>query len=288
MRLAIYCARMSGLSGVELYTLDLALAMAGLGHSVSVHAETWGDRFERILGASGVETCDPSPTTPRPNFCITPKGDAFEWAKAAGVPIIRVIHSEHPVSDTPTPHEMQRGIVIIRESQRMLLRERPGISQLPTAMIRNPIGFHRLEGSERSTRSGGLIVSEFDEMKVALAAKFQRKIDRPVTMIGPWRCSLPLPSGCFHVDGRLDLGDAYRSAETVFSYRLSRVLPEAIYCGATVALYGGLEPEIPTCRDEDGCSDPWSTINPGQFNLAPFEPAHVARRWTDFLSGIAA
>lgn len=285
MRLALFSARMTGFSGVELYTLDLALALARAGHKVSVHSDGWSDHLSTPLQADGVQVASFSDQQ-RVDACISPKYRPIHAAHQFGAPVVQVIHSEHN-GDIPLEHPMTRGFCMIRSNQERLIKMAGEWAEaLPRALIRNPIGFHRdsYRGSMIEPQFDGIMVSEFDDMKAALAVKYQEKVGEKLLLIGPWRSERLPPPGACQRDPTLEVWWQYRYARSAFSYRLSRQVPEALHCGVPCWVYGGLEPERPTCEDDP---DDWKLLLPG-IDLEPFTYEHVAARWQALLEKVVA
>lgn len=289
MRVALYSARMFGYSGVELYTLDLALALAHAGHKISVHSESWADHLRVPLLEADVE-----PTTfgaqLHPEVCIAPKYLPLHAAHNNGVPCVQVLHSEHP-SDTPVEHPMTRGFVMIRKGQEMFLRAaEPWSAALPRALIRNPIGFHRSScdrgRSDLARTIAGVLCSEFDDSKVDLAAEYARRCkyeNLPVVLVGPWRSERPVPDGCIKTEATMHVWPFYRRAVTACSYRYSRTLPEALHCATPVWVKGGLEPE--RHHGEEGPED-WQLVGAEAIDFREHEYEHVAAKWKTLLETV--
>jgi hypothetical protein len=262
VRIAIWSPRMTGYSGVELYTFELALALRRARHDVSVHAPTWDDHLRLPLLAARVACLDFDHFDDGIQVNIAPKFGAYRAASVTNRPIIQVLHSEH-LTDVPmkTPYRPV-GVVMIRRGQSFLLDIDEETSGVRRKVIRNPINFGRFGPGETPLAARefeGVMLSEFDDMKAELAAEFQRIVFGPVLLVGPWHSELPVPPGCRHEQPTMDTRAAYARARVAFSYRLSRQFTEAMLCGLPVLVRGQLEAPIATRHDREG---EWTRFEP--------------------------
>jgi hypothetical protein len=279
MKIALMVDRMTGFSGVELYTLDLGLALQAAGHQAKVYAAEWGPTLMEPLQSLGVETRLFEHSIDA-DVCLTPLDRPMYVTHQSGLPYVHVIHGDDPYN-TPREHPRLRGIVTIRTSQQRLIP--PDLARLPAATIRNPIGFHRAGTgalSETEPEWAGVLVSEFDDMKCDLARRYQQHVQGPVLLVGSWYSTQQVPADCTWIPGTLDVWGYYRGSASACSYRLSRQLPEAAYCRIPTWVYGGLEPH--TLMSEDRPDD-WTLVTPDAVPLDEFRYETVAARWTDLL-----
>jgi hypothetical protein len=241
---------MTGYSGVELWTLDMAVALRRAGHQVSVQAQLWEDHYKAPLLAARVECNDFDHFPDCIDVNISPKFACYRSAGITNRPILQVLHSEH-LTDLPmkTPY-LPAGIILIRRGQKFLLDIEPQDVVIPYRVIRNPIDFSRFGAMPEVEKTFACVMlSEFDDMKAELAEEVQKRCGGEVLLVGPWRSELPVPEHCTHEQPTLDVRQAYARARMVFSYRLSRQYAEGIYCGLPVLVRGKLEPELVTRHD---------------------------------------
>jgi hypothetical protein len=284
---------MFGYSGVELYTLDLALALQQHGHRVTVHASNWSDHLGAPLRERDIQTLALDERPDGVEVCISPKYLPLHAAHAFGKPCVQVIHSEHP-TDVPVEHPLTRGLVTIRKGQDWLIRcGEKWATDLPHAMIRNPIGFDRLPLARfdrpeivATDMLAGVVISEFDDMKVDLAEEYARHLhsSEPVVLVGPWRSERKIPEGCIHEGQTLDVAPFYLRARTAFSYRYSRTLVEAAWCNTRCYVKGNLEGEGPTREDAPG----FSIIEPHEVATQDHAYPKVAAQFTELLERVLA
>jgi glycosyltransferase involved in cell wall biosynthesis len=280
---------MTGYSGVELWTYDMALALRRAGHQVSVHAEFWEDHFKHPMLRSGVECCDLLTFPDCIEVNLSPKFGPYRSACVTGRPVVQVLHSEH-LTDVPmkTPHP-PRGVILIRRGQDFLLDIDPGGRDMPSEVIRNPVDLRRFDPGPDPLAMryfSCVMLSEFDDMKAELAEQVQQRLGGEVLLVGPWRSELPVPPGCTHEQPTLDVAQAYARARCAFSYRLSRQFAEAISCGVPVLVRGDLEPAQVTRHDQDGVWHLFQQDDPAARKLAlEFDAdrvaAHVVRFCVD-------
>jgi len=283
MNLALWSPRMTGYSGVELYTFTLASALARAGHRTSVHAPTWEDHLRLPLLADGVSCGDWDTPPQNVTANISPKFGPLKAAMTTQRPIVQVLHSEH-LTDVPIENCNVRGVVMIRAGQRWLIEsEGRWAKELPRALIRNPIDFSRLGPATGARPFACCVLSEFDDMKVDLAEEVAKRVDGPVLLVGPWRSEKRIPEHCQHEQPTMDVRGVYARARMAFSYRLSRQLPEAHACRIPVLVRGKLEPELVTRHDQE---DDWTTHEVGSVNLAQFDANYVAGQMVDFIRSV--
>lgn len=295
MRIALFCARMTGYSGVEFYTFDLALALTRARHRVTVHADGFAGHFDATLRSNGVMLASLGDRSMAGaiDVCVSPKYGPMLHAQELGAPCVQVIHSEH-VTDVPVRHERLRGIVLIRPGQAMFVEAAgPWASELPRALIRNPIGFHRSDCDARKSELvktlRGVVVSEFDDMKVNLARRYAELVGANtkwrVMLLGTWRSDLPVPENCIRTDASEFPWVAYRCAQSAFSYRYSRTLAEAAWCNTPCWVFGDLEGYAPTNEDDPRA---WRLIQPAEVDLEAHAYDRVARQFGELFERVLA
>jgi len=288
LNIAIFTHRMVGYAGVELYTYELSIALASIGHRVSVHVPRIGDAYRQALPRRGVELTDDACVSGSTQVCIAPSFGPVLLACETGRPVVQVLHSEHP-NDVPTDRTELRGVVTIRAGQWPLVLEKNErhVDRLRHRMIRNPIDYKRFSApvQAKPREFESVIVSEFDWFKSELARRVSARYGKSLLLVGPWydREHDP-PEGSTLVEGTLDTAQHYQRARKAISYRLSRCVPEAIACGCRVVLRGELEPKKPALTEGE---NEWRELADGEVDLASFDSMVVARQWTEFLKEIA-
>lgn len=283
MKIAIFAHRMMGHAGIELYSYDLAKALAAMGHVVSVHAPRVGGDWPRFFAGAGVALTEADTIDHDTDACVAPTGLPCNAACETGRPVVQVIHSEHS-SDRPTDHRALRAVVCVRNGQLALIGD--PLDGVRHVMIRNPVDFARFSaiGDERK-EFDRVLVSEFDWFKADLARRTLQRFGGTLLLVGPWYDrEHDVPAGATLEPATLDVAHHYRRARRAVSYRLSRCVPEAMLCGLGVDVFGGLEPVRIACTDGD---EDWISVGAEQIEIAGFEASRVAREWTYLLEQVA-
>lgn len=287
MRIAIWCWRLNGFSGVERYVVDLARALVANGHEALVIVNHHGGQLWDLVQAYGakVYSWEDRGTYDDPDVNIAQVKAPTDAAMLSNrKPIIQVVHSEHP-HEAPLEDARVPCVVFIRRgAQHRMLAALPWLRSPAkrVEVIRNPISFDDFRNIPPMAPSvSGVFVSEIDTFKMRFLKAYARDAGGPVIVIGRLMdeaLAPELPENVEILGPRVHPGWYYGRGKSAFSFRLSRTLVEAHLCGRAAMVYGGVEP----AEDAFGASNinpEW--INPGDLDISDFEASKVAARWVE-------